>query len=209
MGLFHKATITPSKQEVLAAWVPTQSWCPHPEAPVEMIGGYRFDDPEGQVGMETALVLNDGVVLNVPMTYRAEPVESNADGLVADFHHSALGQRWVYDGMTEDLYVTMLAAVSLTGQGEALGMVMHEGAWIVAPSNIRILGGGWPNERTVVNGFERVQSAGSDTSTDVFRNERFEMAVHRQPVAGSQPEVGLTASWADSSPVVITEITPL
>ncbi len=211
MALYHDATVTPSKPDLLAAWVPTQSWCPHPEMPVEVIGAYRFDDPEGQVGMETALVRNADAVLHVPMTYRAEPLEGNDDGLICEMHHTALGTRWVYDGLTDDRLVTMLAAVSITGQGEALGMVSYDGVWHIAPTNVRLRGGGWGLKRVSVDGFVGdVPESGSDESLCRLRNDVFEMVVHRQVAAGSQPELGLTATWPDQpDPMVLTELNAL
>ena len=48
----------------------------------------------------------------------------------------------------------MLAAVAMTGQGEALGMAVYDGRWYIVPSNVRIQGGGWTQERVPVDGFE-------------------------------------------------------
>jgi len=47
----------------------------------------------------------------------------------------------------------MLAAVAMTGQGEAIGLAEHDGRWYVAPSNVRIRGGGWNGRRVPVDGF--------------------------------------------------------
>ena len=51
MALFHLSNITPTKLELIADWAPTQPWGPSISAPIEMIGSYRFDDPDGRVGM--------------------------------------------------------------------------------------------------------------------------------------------------------------
>ena len=202
MALYHDATVTPTKKDLLAEWVPTQPWCPEPDAPVELIGAYRFDDPEGAVGMETAIVKNADTFLHVPMTYRAEPTEGAT--LITEMHHTALGDRWVYDGLTDGRLVMMLAAVSLTGQGEALGMVSYDGVWHIAPTNVRIRGGGWGLERVPIDGF---QSDAVDGTEVAFRNDRFEMTVHRQPTVGAQPAIGLTGSWSgQDDPLVLTEV---
>lgn len=202
MALYHDATVTPAKKDLLAAWVPTQHWCPDPDQPVELIGAYRFDDPEGAVGMETAIVRNAGTFLHVPMTYRAQPIDGST--LITEMHHTALGDRWVYDGLTDDRLVMMLAAVSLTGQGEALGMVSYDGVWHIAPTNVRLRGGGWGLERVPVDGF---RSDAVDATTVVFRNARFEMTVHRQLTVGPQPTIGLTAHWpGQRESVVLTDV---
>lgn len=207
MGLFHVATITPTKTELIAEWIPTQSWGPAADAPIDVIGSYRFDDPENRVGMETHLVAVEGRPLQVPLTYRDEPVEGAEGALVAEMQHSALGTRWVYDGLDDERFVTMLAAVAMTGQGEALGMVEYDGRWHVAPSKVRIQGGGWTLERVPVDGFER---ASDSPIAVVFNNDRFELTFFRRPVAGPRPAIGLTATWeGQPEPVVLAEVREL
>ena len=66
-----------------------------------MIGSYRFDDPNGSVGMETHLVDAGGTLMQVPVTYRDEPLDGAADALVTEMQHSVLGTRWVYDGLRD------------------------------------------------------------------------------------------------------------
>ena len=46
MSIFHRATVTPTKAELIAGWIPTRSWGPAPTHRVEVIGSYRFDDPD-------------------------------------------------------------------------------------------------------------------------------------------------------------------
>ena len=128
-----------------------------------MIGSYRFDDPDGRVGMETHLVTAGGTLLQIPLTYRDEPLEGADDALIVEMQHSVLGTRWVYDGLRDPQFVVMLAAVAMTGQGEALGMAVYEDRWYIAPSNVRIQGGGWTQERVAVDGFE----AGHEDETRV------------------------------------------
>src|SRR6476620_7089743 len=100
MGRFHRATISPTKADLVAAWAPTRLWGP-------------------------------------PAT---EPVE-----------------------------------------------VVH-----IAPSDVRILGGGWSSqERVAVDGFE-LRSDAADAS--VLHNDRFELRMFRRPVPGPRPAIGLTAS---------------
>jgi hypothetical protein len=68
--LHSNAEITPTKPELLATWLPTQPWFGDASA-LRLVGAYRFDDPDGAVGMETHLVrAGDGPVLQVPLTYR-------------------------------------------------------------------------------------------------------------------------------------------
>src|SRR3954468_9014177 len=163
MARFHAATITPTKSELIAAWAPTQPWGPSADDPVKVIGSFRFDDPDGRVGMETHLVTAGSTVLQVPLTYRDEPLEGADDALIVEMQHSVLGTRWVYDGLRDSRFVLMLAGVAMTGQGEALGMVEHEGRTYIAPSNVRIDGGGWTEQPAAVDGFE-LDADGATTS---------------------------------------------
>lgn len=206
MAIFHRATLRPTKEELIATWAPTQPWGPAADEPIDVFGSYRFDDPDGRVGMETHLCSAGGVVYQVPLTYREAPLAGAEAALITEMSHSVLGNRWVYDGLRDPLFVVMLAAVAMTGQGEALGMVVHEGRWHVAPSNVRIRGGGWTLERVPVDGFELV-SDDATTAVSVLRNERFELQVFRRPTAGDAPPVGLTATWiGGNEPVVLAAV---
>jgi hypothetical protein len=210
MALFHVATIVPTKQEMIGEWLPRQPWGPSAGHAVEVIGAYRFDDPEGRVGMETFIVSAGDDLFQVPFTYRDAPLAGADGALAGEMEHSALGTRWVYDGLHDPSYVTMLAAVAMTGQGEALGLVERDGRWIIAPTNVRISGGGWTLERAAVDGFAPPRDAAADESSTVLANDRFELTVHRRPRPGPRPPIGLTASWAGlSEPVVLAEVRDL
>ncbi len=204
MALFHRATLSPEKSELIAAWVPTQPWGPPVDAPVEAIGAFRFDDPEGRVGMETFLVSAGDTMFQVPLTYRDAPLDGADEALITEMQHSALGTRWVYDGLRDPQLVTMLCAVAMTGQGEAIGMVVFDDRWYIAPSAVRIEGGGWTRGPVAVDGFETED----DHATNVaFRNDRFDVTVFRRPVAAPRPTIGLTATWpGHPEPVVLAEV---
>jgi hypothetical protein len=204
MARFHRATITPTKGELIAAWAPTRPWGPPAAEPIEVIGSYRFDDPDGRVGMETHLVRAAGAVLQVPLTYRDEPLVGAEDALITEMQHSVLGTRWVYDGLRDPLYVVMLTAVAMTGQGEALGLAVYDGRWFIAPTNVRIRGGGWTQERVAVDGFEL---RSDDERAAVLVNDRFELTMFRRPVPDPAPAIGLTATWeGQAGSVVLAEV---
>jgi hypothetical protein len=207
MALFHRATLVPTKEQLLAEWLPRQPWGPRPDEPISTIGAYRFDDPEGRVGMECFLVSAGDQLVHVPLTYRDAPLDGGDDALITTMEHSALGRRWVYDGLRDARLVVMLAAVTMTGQGEALGMAMYDGRWYIAPTNVRIQGGGWTLERVPVDGFT---STTLDDADAVFTNGALEMTVHRRPQPGVRPPIGLTATWIDHpEPIVLAEVRDL
>ena len=207
MALLHAATLSPSKSELIAGWLPGQAWAPQ-GGEVELVGAFRFDDPDGRVGLEVHLVRRDGVLLQVPLTYRDGPLDGAADHLLGTMQHSALGERWVHDGLGDPVFTRMLAAATMTGCGQAVGMAEHDGRWYVVPPQVRLDGGGWSDERVPVDGFEPVATDGADDDGwAVLRNDRFELRLARRPAAGARPPISLTATWAgQDAPVVLAEV---
>ena len=204
MALLHRATLSPTKAEVIAAWLPAQTWSPDADGPVELVGAFRFDDPEGKVGLEVHLVRTGGVLLQVPLTYRETAVESLDPHLVGTMHHSALGQRWVYDGLADPVFIGMLVAVTLTGIGQAVGMVVNDGRWAVVPTPVRLDGGGWFHGPVAVDGFTPVSD---DNGWAVLGNDRLELRVAHRPDVGTRPPIGLTATWPGQvDPVILAEV---
>jgi hypothetical protein len=142
--------------------------------------------------------------MQVPLTYRDEPLVDAGDALITEMQHSVLGTRFVYDGLRDPQFVVMLAGVAMTGQGEALGMAVYDGRWYIAPSNVRIRGGGWTQERVPVDGFELVSD---EATASVLHNDRFELTLFRRPVPGPRPEIGLSATWdGQDEAVVLAEV---
>jgi hypothetical protein len=121
VALLYQATLTPSKIELLQAWAPHQPWLGDANAStVEAVGAYRFDDPDGEVGIETHLLRTaDGQILQVPVTYRSSPMAGAESSLIATAQHSVLGERWVYDACGDPVYVRALATAALSGGTQA------------------------------------------------------------------------------------------
>lgn len=121
MALLHRAEVRPTKLELLAAWLPGRPWF-QGEADVapERVASYRFDDPAGQVGIETLLVrAGAGPIHQVPLTYRDAPLDGAQGWLVGTMEHSVLGRRWVYDACGDPVYGAALATAVLTGTGQS------------------------------------------------------------------------------------------
>jgi hypothetical protein len=115
MAHLHRASLTPSKSELLATWLPGRPWAADLSA-LEPFGSYRLDDPDGEVGLEGILLRSDaGDVVHVPLTYRAAPLEGADAYLLGTTEHSALGTRWVYDATGDPVWQHTLAATILTG----------------------------------------------------------------------------------------------
>ncbi|MBM4728193.1 hypothetical protein GS446_16395 [Rhodococcus hoagii] len=118
MAIRYASDLSPSKPELIATWMPAapycQGWSPAPMP----VGAYRFDDPAGQVGIETHLVRDaDGTTYQVPLTYRLTSLAGAR--LAGEMEHSVLGHRYVYDATTDPVYVQQLLAAILGGGREA------------------------------------------------------------------------------------------
>lgn len=147
MALLHRATLTPTKAELTAAWLPGQPWYDgvEPVTP-RPVAGFRLDDPEGEVGIETQLVdAGDGRLWQLVSTYRAAPLDGGAGHLVGTSEHSVLGTRYVYDGVGDPVYLDVVRSV-IAGRGREADLVRDLGDGTtepVAPTmTVRGTGGG-------------------------------------------------------------------
>lgn len=113
--VYPKARLTPGKLELITGWLDAQSWGGTGE--VTVLGAYRFDDPDGEVGFEGHLVSRDDVVLHVPLTYRGAPLDDLDAVLVGQMQHSVLGARFVYDATTDPVGIGCLVR-ALRGEQE-------------------------------------------------------------------------------------------
>jgi hypothetical protein len=149
MALLHKAELHPTKLELLTGWLPAQPWMPsrvddHGQAePLERVAAFRFDDPAGEVGIETLLIQSgDAPVVQVPLTYRAAPLAGGEQWLIGTMHHSVLGERWVYDASGDPVYASALATAILIGSSEAAQYYEVDGRREAVPSTARVVGSG-------------------------------------------------------------------
>ncbi|CAH0134655.1 MULTISPECIES: CG0192-related protein [unclassified Arthrobacter] len=120
MAIIHQAELQPTKLELLEKWLPSQPWFKEPgTAGLRKVGSYRFDDPAGEVGIETIIVSVGSSTVQVPLTYRAQPLAGAEPWLVGTMQHSVLGTRWVYDACADPIYVAALAASIMLGRPQA------------------------------------------------------------------------------------------
>ncbi|MFC9926211.1 1,4-alpha-glucan branching protein [Streptomyces sp. NPDC127190] len=113
MAVIHHTTLKPTKLELLTDWLPTRPWYRGSGAPVlEKSGGFRLDDPEGEVGMEFMVATDtstaEPTAYFAPLTYRGAPLDGAEHALVGTMEHGVLGKRWVYDGCHDPVLVTEL-----------------------------------------------------------------------------------------------------
>lgn len=206
MALIHKATLSPTKVELLAGWLPGRDWHTGPTGEVRRVAGYRFDDPAGVVGIETMLVrVGDGPVHQVPLTYRDAPLDGGDEWLIGTAEHSVLGKRWVYDAFGDPVYAAALAHAILAGAGQAEEFMQVEGR--LEPRE--------PSMGIAVNGLVDVPAAGAvervvEGDPTLIVTEAVELAVLRRLDTGAElTGAVLTGTWAGQDvPVPLASASP-
>ena len=119
MAVVHSsATIRPTKQELLETFF---------DGTVEVVGAYRFDDPDGEVGVEGFLVRHDAAVRHVLFSYRGAILAADGAHLVSTMEHSELGPRWIYDGTTDPVAVACVRRAILGEQAQAVLELWEDG----------------------------------------------------------------------------------
>ncbi|QES47209.1 1,4-alpha-glucan branching protein [Streptomyces venezuelae] len=117
MAVIHHTVLTPGKLELLGSWLPSRPWYRGGPGEPELAkaGGFRLDDPQGEVGIEFMVVTDtsgdrpDAYLL--PLTYRGAPLDGAEHALVGTMEHGVLGKRWAYDGCQDPVAVAQLAAL--------------------------------------------------------------------------------------------------
>jgi hypothetical protein len=123
MAIIHRTTLVPSKLELLTSWLPGRTWYRGGTSVPSLTkaGGFRLDDPDGEVGLEFMAVIDDSgdepVTYHVPLSYRSAPLPGGDGALIGTMEHGVLGKRWAYDGTRDPVLVTQLFAL-LLGEAE-------------------------------------------------------------------------------------------
>lgn len=116
MAEIFRTTMEPTKLELLAQWLPQQPWWRGGDRVPQLApaGGFRLDDPEGEVGMEFMFVTDvsggQPVTYHVPMSYRGAPLDGAESALLGTSEHGVLGRRWVYDAAQDPVVGAALDA---------------------------------------------------------------------------------------------------
>ena len=117
MAEVHRTTMTPTKLELLTTWLPSQPWYDGKAGPPQLsrAGGFRLDDPDGQVGIEFLVVTDSSgpqaAHYLVPLTYRGAPLAGAESALVGTSEHGVLGTRWIYNAPSDPVFVAELLSL--------------------------------------------------------------------------------------------------
>ncbi len=192
MALLHATTLTPSKLELLAEWMPKQPWFAGGE--LEQLGSFRIDDPNGEVGIEGLILSADGHTYHVPMTYRAAPLEGGR--LIGTMAHGVLGDRWAYDATSDPVYAEALATTILTGGTQAELERDSAGTKEPVEPNVTVKGSGVPGAQ-----IEAIELRGSqlvDEGTLIETSGPNVLVIHDvEAGAKTMGDHRLTGEWAD------------
>lgn len=118
MAIIHNASISPTKAELLERILG--------EA-VTVLGTYRFDDPDGEVGVEAFIARSSAGTRHVVLAYRGAPLEGAEEHLISTMEHSALGRRWIYDGTRDAVAVACFRRALLGEQDQAVEEIWDNG----------------------------------------------------------------------------------
>lgn len=211
MALLHHAQLTPSKTELLAGWVSARPWFVGDQTgELASVAAFRFDDPEGEVGVETLLVRSgDGPVMQVPLTYRGAPLDGSDTALIGTLEHSVLGKRWVYDGAGDPVYLLATAVAALNGGRQADMYYEVDGTREGKDSTAFVTGSG-SNDRSLALPEMRSISAHDEETVTVVSTPEVTLVIRRQidrrmperPSKVSREVVAegtLTGTWAGVS----------
>ncbi|MGJ0203626.1 maltokinase N-terminal cap-like domain-containing protein [Leucobacter sp. gxy201] len=209
MALIYETTMSPSKLELLAAWLPEQPWFTGDIAALTPVGAYRFDDPDGEVGMEGHLLTaGDGTVYHVPLVYRGAPTEAGERFLLGTSDHGVLGERWISNAVGDPVFRAVLARTIAVGGREADEVgVNPAGEHRDREIKVRVRGSG--ESGAVVPDVTSAQ-VGLDGDVSVLESESATLTVRRVLDASYvEPEGVLTlrATWPGQVlPVVIATL---
>jgi hypothetical protein len=201
MAHLYRADLTPTKLELIAGWAPRQPWfVGDVGAEFTNVSAYRFDDPEGEVGIETILIrAGVGPLFQMPLTYRDAPLAGAEAWLIGTTQHSVLGKRWVYDGVGDPAYVAAVATAALTGGSEAEQWIETDGELVFRESNAVVSGSGPSDAAAVAAADVGTVSNRDEAGTTVVEAGSVRLVVVRVPAVGD----GLTSAAAASTATLV------
>ena len=202
MATIHQATLTPTKLDLLSAWLPGRHWYPADTvAGLQRVAACRFDDPAGEVGVEMFVVRDaDGPLVHVPMTYRGAPLDDGELTLIGTTEHSVLGTRWVYDAVGDPVYVEALTSAIRTGGHEAEELVETDGGPQRRDPSMTVRGTGMAESSKPIGRIVRVEDG--DPAVVVATAARLDVRRVLTAAPADGP-LSLVGSWAGRQPMIL------
>lgn len=205
--MYPTTTLIPSKLELIASWLPSQPWFSGDAAALKPLGAYRFDDPAGEVGLESHLLTaGDETVYHVPLSYRAAPLADSVEGgdayLLGTSEHGVLGTRWFSDAAGDPVYRAVLAETIAHGGHEApeFNQDASTGELSERPVRTLVRGSGRPeasvpdlSSATVTTGGSVTRATAGDDALEILRVIDLAGVPEEAAEPGSE---FLSASWA-------------
>ncbi|MDQ1529334.1 MAG: hypothetical protein QOH77_1124 [Actinomycetota bacterium] len=202
MAHLYRADLTPTKLELIAGWAPRQPWFDG-GAGVDLtnVSAYRFDDPEGEVGIETILIrAGAGPLYQVPLTYRDAPLAGAEAWLIGTSQHSVLGKRWIYDAVGDPAYIAAVATAALTGGSQAEQWIETDGELVFREPNAVVSGSGSSSAPAIEATDVGAVTTRDEAGATVIEAGSVRLVVVRVPTVGDGfPGAGavLTGTWID------------
>ncbi|PRY12136.1 CG0192-related protein [Kineococcus rhizosphaerae] len=203
MAVIHRAQLTPTKLEAIVDWLPSQPWGGPVGDEAAVAGRFRFDDPAGEVGVETLLVRVGDRVLQVPLTYRGALLEGAGEFLVTEMDHSVLGRRWVYDAAGDPVYADTVRRAIATGGHEADLQHAVDGRFEPGSKEGFAVGSGSAADSPTVSAV-RVRTQGALTTIATGHGD---LVLLREVGAAAPAGETLTGTWGDGDPQVLVVLT--
>ncbi|QEE61768.1 hypothetical protein FVA74_09435 [Salinibacterium sp. dk2585] len=165
MAILFRAQLRPSKLELIVPWLVEQPWAYPSEEEWRSVATYRFDDPAGEVGIETFILsAGQGEELHVPVSYRGAPLEGADAALIGTMDHSVLGKRWAYDATGDPVYAQVLASTIVNGGTEAELYVEKDGQRELMAGTAQVRGSGSESREVPVPSELHVDTSGTVTT---------------------------------------------
>ncbi|MCC3275001.1 hypothetical protein LJ753_03830 [Arthrobacter sp. zg-Y20] len=204
MALIYDAELRPGKLELISDWLPRARWFPSTEpVTARKLGAFRFEDPEGAVGIETLIVAAGSLVVQVPLTYRDAPLAGAERFLITEMDHSVLGRRWVYDAAGDPVYAAALEAALFSRQGQAPQYTERDGVRELLPESMRVFTSGMPDGAELA---DAPAEEPQDWTVSVLERSGWELSVVRllDLDGRTAPDPSLQATWEGQDfPVVL------
>ncbi|APF40838.1 CG0192-related protein [Neomicrococcus aestuarii] len=208
MALLYRAILKPTKMELISGWLPNQPWFKETE-PFDLtsVGSFRFDDPDGKVGIETIIVAGENAIYQVPLTYREAPLEGAEALLITTMDHSVLGRRWVYDAVGDPVYVAELAKALLAGYPQVKQAVEENGKLVPLPESVHLVHTG--TTEASIPDITQLEIDTVEGVTSIHTGE-LKLSINRvlEPVTSPTAQGFLTATWDGQDTPVLVAVAP-